>query len=554
MKKGGEILKENYKTYLKFLFSFKGAKKYFGMAIVATVLHSAFDFAPTWLVMKLFGVIFDTKNLLALVGLAVGIVVTYILASVMFFTKEFSVRWLGAFLNYTLRIKIFEKLLKLPPYRKELKDRGNILNLASADLEIIQGIYSSIIDVIGRTLFLIMTLGFMLYLNWRLLLFSLATLPIVALIVRKLTTLLKRHIAEARIAYSSLLNRVNVAIDAVDVVNVYRKDEFMKRFLEKIYKDYLKKFLRSVRVVSLLSPSIQITASVGIAFILIVGGKSVFMGVMKPQELMAFLIAMARALLPAKRLTSQLGNFENYKVVFGRLNNYLNLPECNWNEGQELKGEFERLNFEEVKVGIGDKLILREVNFEVKKGEFVSIVGQSGEGKSTLLRVIMKMFPYEGKARVNGIELKDVAATSLWQKMAYIPQFPVFFDASFRENMFVEEWSEEIREKLEKLFMRFEVYDRFSKYLENPDSRFLPERFSGGQLQRLALIRALLLERELLLLDEATGNLDSKTEEMVLSYLKQTGKTIVFVTHRLKALEVSDRIYRVEKGYVFAEK
>ena len=537
------------------LFSFKGAKRYFGIAVVATLLHGIFDFAPTWIVMKLFNVVFETKSFKALVTLSSLVVVTYLFASILFFVKEFSVKFLGASLNYHLRLKIYDKLLKLKidPSSKVLT-KGNILNLASADLEILQGVYSSIIELVGKGLFLILTVIFLFYLNWKLALISLIILPVVAVIVRKLTRLLKIHINNARLAYSKLLEGISVAIESVEVVNVYLRSSFMRKILERSYKNYLKNFLRSVRVISALSPSIQLVSSVGIAFILIYGGKTVFSGQMKPSELMAFLVALARSLLPAKRLTAQLGNFENYLVVMKRLKEFFEFPEEKWEEGDELEGTVEKIEFDSVSVWFGNKEILSGVKFDINRGEFISVVGLSGEGKTTLLRVLMKLVEFSGDVRFKtdkGVfSLKKLKATTVWKRIAYLPQFPVFFDGTFKENMFIEEWNDDVREKFEKLFIKFGIYDRVAHYLSNPDEKFLPGEFSGGQLQRLALIRALVLDREILLLDEATGNLDAKTEEAVLKFLKEFGKTVIFVTHRLRSLNFSDTIYLVSNGKV----
>jgi subfamily B ATP-binding cassette protein MsbA len=223
-------------------------------------------------------------------------------------------------------------------------------------------------------------------------------------------------------------------------------------------------------------------------------------------------------------------------------------------EGVKIPPFSEEIKFEDVSFSYDGSEVLEGINVQVKKGEILAIVGPSGAGKTTLIDLIPHFYdPVEGRIEVDGRDIREIDVLSLRRQIAIVSQEPFVFAGTIRENLsYPEEVSEEeMREALEKV----DLWDFVSSLPDGLDT-VIGERgltLSAGQRQRLAIARALLRKPAILILDEATANLDAIAEQRLLNAIAQGGYTVILVAHRLSTARIADRIIVLNQGRIVEE-
>jgi subfamily B ATP-binding cassette protein MsbA len=317
---------------------------------------------------------------------------------------------------------------------------------------------------------------------------------------------------------------------------------------------YFRVTRRTVRIQALNSPMMEVIAGVGLSAIFVYAAGQIRSGGMTVGGLISFLAALMMLYKPLKDVTKvnmalQLA-LSSARRVFELIDSESEIVEKP--DGVELPPIAGSIRYENVSFSYGDEPVLQNVDLTIGRGETVAIVGPSGAGKTTLVNLLPRLYdPTEGKITFDGVDLRDATLASLRRQIGLVTQDTILFDGSAREN--IAYGRPEASEQAVRSAANAAFADEFLRRLPEGYETRLGEdagRLSGGQKQRLAIARALSKDAPILILDEATSQLDSESEALVARALANlmAGRTTLVIAHRLSTVRRADRILVLDRG------
>ncbi|ARP42321.1 ABC transporter transmembrane domain-containing protein [Geobacillus thermodenitrificans] len=511
----------------------------------------------------------------------IGILVDHMKNGTM--TKEVLIRWMVALaaiagalyvLRYVWRICIFGSAVKLArQLRNELyahftkmapsfyqrKRIGDLMAHATNDLQAIQQTAGSgiltLVDSLTLGGVVLATMAFSI--SWKLTLISLLPLPVMAIATSRYGTMLHRRFLTAQEAFSALNDKVQESMSGVRVIKAFGYEEKDVEAFRRQSEDVVAKNIAVAKVDALFDPTIGLL--VGLSFFLSVafGSQMVIAGELTIGELVSFTTYLGLLIWPMLAFGWLFNIVERGRASYDRVRALL----AEDDEIKEMPGalavppqgsiEYDIRRF----VYPGEtKPALVDVRFRLERGATLGVVGKTGSGKTTLLRLLLREFDnYDGDIRFDNHDIRHYTLSALRMAIGYVPQDHFLFSVSVRDNIAFAK--PEANEK--EIVKAAKLADIHDDILQFPDGyeTVIGERgvsLSGGQKQRLSIARALLMEPELLILDDALSAVDAKTEERILTTLKRErrGKTTIIAAHRLSAVEHADWILVLDGGRV----
>jgi ATP-binding cassette, subfamily B, multidrug efflux pump len=462
-------------------------------------------------------------------------------------------------LSWQLRNELYAHFTKMSPSFYQRKRIGDLMAHATNDLQAIQqtagiGILT-LVDSLTLGGFVLATMA--LTISWKLTFICLLPMPIMVIATSRYGSLLHHRFLKAQEAFSSLNDKVQESISGIRVIKAFGYEQDDIESFRKQSEDVVSKNVAVARVDALFDPTISLI--VGISFFLAVtfGAKMVIAGELTIGDLVSF--------------TTYLGLLIWPMLAFGWLFNIVERGRASYDRVRQLLAEKEDIQEAENAITIpptGDIVydikqftypnetipVLRNIRFHLRRGQTLGIVGKTGAGKTTLLKLLIREFDqYEGEIRFGGREISEYTLNALRSSIGYVPQDHFLFSATVRENIAFAcpEASEEDVIKAAKLANIHEDIEQFADGYET----VVGERgvsLSGGQKQRISIARALLLNPEVLILDDSLSAVDAKTEEKIVTALKENraGKTTIITAHRLSAIQHADFILVLEEGRI----
>jgi subfamily B ATP-binding cassette protein MsbA len=318
-------------------------------------------------------------------------------------------------------------------------------------------------------------------------------------------------------------------------------------------QNVFKYIMKQIRTNALTSPVMEILGSVAIGVVIYIGGTEVIEGRMSVGAFFSFSAALFMLYTPIKRLSKLYNRAQDAISANLRMNELLNTRPSITSGEKVFSDTVTDISLQNVSLNYGDTPALKQISFEVQRGESIALVGDSGAGKSSLVNLLVRFYdPSSGQILINGQDYTTFTLKSLHRKIAYVTQRIYIFNDSVAANVAYGEAIDEVRvrEALEKAFAM-----EFVEKLEDGIDTQLSEgggNLSGGQRQRIALARALYKRPDILILDEATSALDNKSEALIQEALgKLKSEMITFtVAHRLSTVEDADKILVFENGRI----
>jgi ABC-type multidrug transport system fused ATPase/permease subunit len=396
-------------------------------------------------------------------------------------------------------------------------------------------------------------------LEWRLAALTLAILPAVALLARHFGVQIQRTSARAQQQVAELANRMRDVVTGARVVRAFvQEGREEARFSEENAR-LVRQQLRMSRLVAREVCAVTMATALGLVGFLWIGARLVASGWMTPGSLVAFVAYVALAIEPGINLTRMYANLKQAQAALDRIEEVLRVPlHVDPPGARDLPRPAGDIVYENVWLAYEPgRWALRGVSFRIRQGERVALVGPSGAGKTSVVNLLLRFYdPTRGRVTIGGVDLREVRTASLRSRIGYVPQEPVLFAGTVRENIAYGK----PQAKLEEVIRAAQVAhaDEFIRALPQGYDTPLTEaglNLSGGQRQRLAIARALLLDPEIIVLDEATSHLDAESEAAVQQALGQAfrGRTVLVIAHRLSTVREVDRILVLQGGRVVEE-
>ncbi|MGB9717248.1 MAG: ABC transporter ATP-binding protein [Thermoproteota archaeon] len=474
------------------------------------------------------------------------------------FLREYLSENLAQRIVYRIRISIYRHLQDLSYSFYDRVDSGQIITRVTRDTENIGRLLGfALPDIIGSVATLIIVVIILLTTNFSLALIALAIAPFIAVVSISFNRFVRPLFERIWIETSGMSAMIQETVSGFKALKTLGGEEEMFKRFEKKNREIYDIGMRSVFLSSLTWPSLGLIIGMGSAAVYWYGGFQVIGGEISLGQLVTFTMYLGMLVWPIMSIGFVLSRYAEAMVSAHRIFEVLDTePEVKEKPGAiELKNIRGEVCFKDVVFGYDkDKPILRGMSFKVKPGEKVALVGATGSGKSTVIKLIPRFYdPQEGCILIDGVDIRDVKISSLRKHVGIVHQDVFLFPTTIRENIAYGK-PNATRDEIERAAKAARIHD-FIMSLPKGYDTVVGERgvtLSGGQRQRLAIARALLVNPSILILDDSTSSVDAETEKEIYESLKELvkNKTVFIVTQRLSTLKLSERIIVIEDGKV----
>ena len=491
-----------------------------------------------------------------------GIVALFFLSNLCRYFSLFFIAPVRVGVIRDLRNALYKKMLSLPLSYFSEERKGDLMARMTADVQEVEWSILSVLEALVREpIILIGTLSYMLWVNPGLTIYAFVMILLVGTSIGLLTRSLKRKSTRTQQKLGDVLTIIEETLGGLRIVKAFNADKhFEKRFVkENNTHGHL-----MVNIMRRKDASSPLSEWMGVSFVALLigyGSKLVFNGEMQAASFLAFLFAFFRVIDPAKKLSDAWGNLQKGFAALERIEEVLHAPvtvKDNINP-KPWQGFNHEIKFDGVSFSYPNSShkVLENLNFTVKKGQKVALVGPSGAGKTTILDLILRFHDTTaGKITIDGTDIKEFKITDVRNIMSLVSQDPVLFNDSIEENIRFGDYAHNAEEVLHsaQIANAMNFIDQAPGGLQsNVGDR--GSKLSGGQRQRLTIARAFYRNPDILLLDEATSALDSESERLVQQAFDNVlqNRTSVIVAHRLSTITSSDLILVLKQGKIIEQ-
>lgn len=494
-----------------------------------------------------------------IITFGIVLLVAYILKMAMKYGVDYYGHMVGVKMQADMRRELFSKLEKLPFSFYDNNETGKIVSRLTNDLQDISELAHHGPEMIVMTSFsIIFSLFYLSSINLTLALIIFACTPILLIIT---ILVRKKHLASSRVARASIAQingDVSSSISGIRITKAFNNEELEYEKFEKGNKNYIEAKRGQYVTMALQHSTTVFVTDIFNVVCLISGGIFLYNGLITFGDYSSFMISISLFTSPILQFVQWMEMFNDGVTGFERFCEILDEP---IEQDKENAKSYEELNgdiaFNHVSFAYdhsNSKEILDDVNFEVKKGQTVALVGPSGGGKTTICHLLPRFYHVDsGSITIDNINIEDITMKSLRDNIGIVQQDVFLFSGTFYENIIYGNTSATKDEVIEAA-KKANIYD----YIESLPNGFDTQigergiRLSGGQKQRLSIARVFLKNPSILILDEATSSLDNTTEILIqesLNNLKQ-GRTTIVVAHRLSTIKNADEILVVSNGKI----
>jgi ATP-binding cassette subfamily B multidrug efflux pump len=469
--------------------------------------------------------------------------------------------WVGQHVVHAMRRDLYAQVLRQPVAFHQQERVGQISSRLTHDVNALAEVASTgALNLVNDLLTLGGIVLIMALLDLRLTLVTLASIPVVMLSMGYLGRQMRRAYQQVQQALADVNAGVEQGVAGMRVVQSLSRESFTVEQFESLSLRNMKANLRVGLLFAAVFPTMTVTNMLGVALVLGYGGALAIEGVVTAGVLLAFLGYVYRFFGPLRELSLVYNTFQAAAASLDRIADYMarqrTLAEPA--EPQRPAGGFQgRIDLTQVTFGYGDEPVLHEVDLAVGAGETIALVGPTGAGKSSLARLLARLYDVnEGAVSIDGVDVRRIASADLRRLVTLVPQEVYLFADTVRENIRYGD-PQASDAQVEDAARRAQAHDFISALPRGYDSQVgeLGATLSGGQRQLLAFARALLADPRILILDEATANVDAYTEARIQEAMDEIrlGRTTLIIAHRFSTLRKADRIVVVEEGRIVGQ-
>ncbi len=548
------------------LLKFSSYAKPYWKWVLFSVLAIPFTVGTTmafpWLIVKIvddYIVPGNLEGLYLLIAILAGTVLTGYVADGVY---SFSLQKAGQLSIASLREDLYAHTLQLPRSFYDHHPVGVLLSRLTSDTEALgESLAAGVVTIFTDIIKTIALFGLLLYFSWELTLVIVAILPPIYFLSNFLRNKLRYYYNRTRETLADSTGFLQECLNGIQTVQLYAAEKKVQHRYEEKTQLFLQAQTKSNFYDAALFSVIEGITTVCMALIIWYGSKQILGGVITIGVLIGFLNTLHKIFVPIREFTQQISAIQRALAALQHINQlFQELPEEARDtikpEWRSRLQNFESLEFDNVYFRYSDQApyILKGVSFRLEKGDRLAIVGTTGSGKSTILRILTKTYTnYQGSIKLNGIELGDIPRSEIWHLMALMQQDVYLFNESIAFNIGLDRpqvQTDDIQKAAEYVYA-----DSFIDQLEaGYDFELLEngKNLSAGQAQLVSFARAIAGKSELMLLDEATSAIDSVTENLIQKATEKIldDKTVIAIAHRLSTIQHSDNILVMQAGNI----
>ena len=525
------------------------------------IFVALFTGAQTYLVKDLLDKIFFEKNENYLHILTIIIVVIFGIKGVCYYVYNFLLEQVGLSVIKDFRARVFQHIHIQPLSFFNEYPTGTLISRVISDVTLMQqAVSNSLVGILRDFFSVIVLMGVVFFLNWKLALFSLAVLPVAAFPIVKFGKIFRKLSTKAQEETAQVSNMLYETITGNRIVKAFNMEKHENKRYNKQLDTLFDVTVKNAKYRCLQHPLMEFIGGVAIALFILVGGKGVIDGSSTPGTFFALMTSLIVAYDPVKRIGKVNSVIQQGLAAAARVFTILDTePEISDRKEATLLPPFKKtIRFAGVHFCYNDETVaLTDINLTVPAGQTLAIVGPSGGGKTTLTNLIPRFLDVsEGSITIDGTNIRDVTMCSLRDQIAMVTQQTILFNDTVRNNIAYGSLDSSTDEIEQAAYAAYAL--NFIQALPNSFNTIIGEggaRLSGGERQRISIARALLKNAPILILDEATSALDTESEREVQGALENLMKnrTTFVIAHRLSTIKNADRIIVIKKGKIIED-
>ena len=544
--------------YLRLLSYVKPYWRVFAFGILGMMVVAATEPVLPALMKPLIEGTFIEKDPVVIQWLPAVIVGLFLVRGVATFLAAYGFSWVGTRLVTDLRNVLFGKLLTMPAAFFEQQPSGVLVSKLTFDVTQVTVAATSALTLLFRdALAIVGLLGYLMWLNWKLTLITLAMAPLIFGVVRVLSVRLRRSSREVQDAMGYITQVIEEAIGGHKVVKLFGGQDYEQRRFDQEANRVRRHMMKQVVAVAATAPVLQLIAAVALSIIIWYAMLQTSAAQLSAGEFVAFIAGMLLLMAPLKRVTEINEHLQKGLAAAESLFRLLD-EEAEPDRGTHAIGRARgEIRFEGVCFHYGDpgRPALDAIDLAIAPGQTVALVGPSGAGKTTLANLVPRFYhPVRGRITLDGRDLQSLTLASLRANIALVSQDVVLFNDTVAANIAYGAMNGAMEEDIIAAAEAAHAME-FIREMPQGIATLIGEngvKLSGGQRQRLAIARALLKNAPVLVLDEATSALDTESERHVQAALEalMRGRTTIVIAHRLSTVENADRIVVLDRGRI----
>ncbi|KYG76678.1 ABC transporter ATP-binding protein [Roseivirga echinicomitans] len=544
---------------LKRLFRFaKPYLKQFYLLVFLTVLLAVLVPIRPYIVQLSIDTYVPQGDYAGLMTMLIILVIHLVVLAIVQYAHTYLSGWVGQTIIKDIRIKLYEHLLKLKLKFFDKTPIGRLVTRNVSDIETLSNVFSEgIAALIGDLLQLVFIMGFMFYLDWRLTLISLATLPLLIFSTYIFKEKIKVTFNDVRNAVSNLNSYVQEHVTGMNIVQIFNAEEREYDKFKKINKEHEKAHIKSVLYYAIYFPVAEIIQAAAIGMVVWYGARGILSDSgIGPGLIISFIMYLQMFFRPIRMIADRFNTLQMGIVSSNRIFTLLDSNENITDEGTYMPEKFKGdVKFKNVWFAYNEEeYVLKDISFHVKEGETIALVGATGAGKSSVINLLSRFYEInKGTIEIDGHNLKEYDLSALREKIGVVLQDVFLFSDTIRQNITLgnPDISDEKIQEAAALVGAKKFIERLpGKYDYNVMER--GATLSVGQRQLISFVRAMVYDPQIIVLDEATSSVDSETEEMIQHAIEKlmTGRTAIVIAHRLSTIQNADKIIVLDKGEI----
>ncbi|MDO8968570.1 ABC transporter ATP-binding protein [Algoriphagus sp.] len=496
----------------------------------------------------------DAAGLVRIIYILVGLM---ILQALVQWAHTYYSGWIGQVIIKDIRVRLYKHLLKLRLKFFDNTPIGRLVTRNVSDIETLADVFSEgLAAIIGDLLQIITILGVMFYIDWKLTLVSLCTLPLLIISTYVFKEKIKVTFNDVRNAVSNLNSFLQEHITGMNIVQIFNREQREFEKFKDINREHRTAHIRSVLYYSIYFPVAEIIQAIGIGLVVWYGAVGVLGLELQIGILISFIMYLQLFFRPIRQIADRFNTLQMGVVSSSRIFKLLASTDNIANEGnykpEKIKGN---IRLENVWFAyVDEEYVLKNITFEVKAGQTIALVGATGAGKSSIINLISRFYEInQGQIFIDGTEIREYELGTLRKHIGVVLQDVFLFSNTIYHNITLGNPSitrEQVLEAAENVGAR-----KFIERLPGGLDYNVMERgatLSVGQRQLISFVRAMVYNPEILILDEATSSVDSETEELIQESTEKMmkGRTSIVIAHRLSTIQKADKILVLHKGEI----
>lgn len=496
----------------------------------------------------------DRGGLLKIVYILVGLM---FLQAIVQWAHTYYSGWIGQVIIKDIRVRLYKHLLKLRLKFFDNTPIGRLVTRNISDIETLADVFSEgLAAIVGDLLQLVTILAVMFYIDWKLTLVSLSTLPLMIISTYVFKEKIKVTFNDVRNAVSNLNSFLQEHITGMNIVQIFNREQREYDKFKSINKEHAAAHIRSVLYYSIYFPVAEIIQAIGIGLVVWYGAVGVLEMDLQIGVLISFIMYLQLFFRPIRMIADRFNTLQMGVVSSSRIFKLLDSNDNIANEGnhkpEKVKGHIQLQNV--CFAYVEEDYVLKNINFEVQPGQTVALVGATGAGKSSIINLISRFYEInKGNILIDGTDIREFELGTLRKHIGVVMQDVFLFSNTIYYNITLGNPNitrEQVMEAAEMVGA-----SKFIERLPGGLEYNVMERgatLSVGQRQLISFVRAMVYNPEILILDEATSSVDSETEELIQESIEKMmrGRTSIVIAHRLSTIQKADKIIVLNKGEI----